>query len=115
MYFIRTKSYYKYAVDLFKDLYKHKEGDPALYKKAREIFEIGLKAVWSLSQITPPKEKPTFEELYKKTLESLSPEDASTIQKIYQDLFSKELSKEEILNRLDTYLSVLREALKPVL
>ncbi|MCD6489860.1 MAG: hypothetical protein J7K20_03935 [Thermodesulfobacterium sp.] len=114
-YYIRAKSYYRYALDLFKDLPKLKNNLAELQKRAQEIFKLGMKAVWALSYITPPEKSPEFEELWEKTLESLDSEDIPKIEKIKNILFSDTSDEEKILEATKTFLEIIKKILQPIL
>ncbi|MDF2953194.1 MAG: hypothetical protein OD816_000439 [Thermodesulfobacterium sp.] len=114
-YYIRAKSYYRYALDLFKDLPKFKDNPAEFQKRAQEIFKLGMKAVWSLSYITPPEKSPEFKELWEKTVESLDPEDIPEIEKIKDILFSDRSDKEKILEGTKTFLKIIKKILQPIL
>lgn len=114
-YYIRAKSYFRYASDLFKDLSKFKNNPSELQKKAQEIFKLGLKAIWALSYIKPPEKPPEFEEIWNKTLESLEPEDISKVKKIKESIFSQEIKEDQILKDIKTFLEIIEKVLKPIL
>ncbi len=115
VYFIRAKSYYKYALDLFKDLYLLKEKSEDFQKRVKSIFELGLKSLWALSQINPPEKSPSFEELYSQVLKTLSSEEKESMEKIYQKLFFSQISQDETIELLRDFLSLVKNILSPVL
>lgn len=115
VYYIRAKSYYKYALDLYKDLPKFKNELSELQKKAQEIFKLGLKAVWALSYVTPPESPPEFKELWDKTIESLDLDDISKLEKIKNVIFSEKSNQEQIIENVKTFLEILQRVLKPIL
>ncbi|WP_038055242.1 hypothetical protein [Thermodesulfobacterium hydrogeniphilum] len=115
VYFIRAKSYYRYALDLYKDLPHFLKKPEDLKRKAQEIFKIGLKAIWSLSQINPPEKPPSLEELWKKTLESVEPEDVDKLKNIKNILFSEEKEPEKIIKTVETFLEIIKKNIQPIL
>lgn len=115
VYFIRAKSYYRYALDLFKDLYLLKGKPEELKKRIKSIFELGLKSVWALSQITPPEKSLSLEELYSKVLETLSSEEKEKMENIYKKLFLESIDEEEIIESLREFLNLIKNILSPVL
>lgn len=115
VFFIRAKSYYKYASDLFKDLSSWKDKPEEFRKKAREIFQIGLKSLWSLSQVAPPEKSPTFEEIWKKALEALDEEERIKLKNLRNLIFSEDISIESLSSSLEEFFKILRKNLKPLL
>lgn len=115
VFFIRAKSYYKYALDLFKDLPLWKDKPEEFRKKVREIFQIGLKSLWSLSQIAPPEKPPTFEEIWKKALEAIDEEERAKFKNLKELIFSEDTSVEHLISGLEEFLKILRKNLKPIL
>ncbi len=114
-YYIRAKSYFRYAVDLSKDLPNFKNNPSELQKKAQEIFKLGLKAIWALSYITPPEKPPEFKEIWEKTLESLEAEDIPKVKKIKETIFSKNAEVDQIIKDIKTFLEIVNKVLKPIL
>lgn len=115
VYYIRAKIYYKYASDLFKELIQSKVNFSEIQKKSQEIFKLGLKAIWSLSYVTPPEKTPEFKELWEKTLESLEPEDVPKVEKIKEILFSKEPDKKILIETVEDFLKIVKKVLDPIL
>jgi hypothetical protein len=115
VYYIRAKSYYRYALDLFKDLPKIKKNPPELQKKAQEIFNLGLKAIWALSYVLPPEKPPEFKELWGKTIESLDSDDVAKLEKIKNIIFSEKPKEEEIIENIREFLEIIKKVLKPLL
>lgn len=115
VYYIRSKSYYKYALDLYKDLPNFKKNLSELQKKAQEIFKLGLKAIWALSYVTPPEKPPEFKELWDKTVESLDSDDISKLEKIKNIIFSEKSNSEEIIESIRSFLEIVQKVLKPIL
>ncbi|WP_022855645.1 hypothetical protein [Thermodesulfobacterium thermophilum] len=115
VYFIRARSYHKYAQDLFKDLHLYKQKPEEFRKKAQEIFQTGLKALWSLSQITPPDNPPSFQEIWQKAIEAIDPEDQEALLNIKRITFSEEQDLEKVYQSLKDFLAILQKALKPIL
>jgi hypothetical protein len=116
VYFIRAKSYYRYALDLFKDLPHLKGNLSELQKKVQDIFKIGLKAIWALSQITTPEKPPSFEEIWKKALESVEPEEAQELKKIKEAIFSEKVEDSEtLIKNAEIFLEIIKNTLRPIL
>lgn len=115
VYYIRAKSYYRYASDLFKDLNKFKDNPSELQKRAQEIFKLGLKAIWALSYVTPPEKSPEFKELWDKALESFDSGDISKIEKIREIIFSQEIKEDQIIESIKIFLELVKNVLKPIL
>lgn len=115
VYFIRAKSYYKYALELFKDLYLLKGKLEDFEKRVKSIFELGLKSIWALSQISAPEKPPNFEELYTKVLETLSFEERERMEEIKRKIFYENISEEERIEFLREYLNLIKEILSPIL
>ncbi|QER42408.1 hypothetical protein F1847_06485 [Thermodesulfobacterium sp. TA1] len=115
VYFIRARSYFKYVQDLLKDLHLYKTKPEEFRKKAREIFQTGLKALWSLSQITPPDHPPSFQEIWQKALESVDPEDQEVLLEAKKIVFSEDKEIDEVFNTLKNFSSVIQKTLKPIL
>ncbi len=116
VYFIRAKSYFKYAQDLFSSL---KESYQALseeefLKKSQDVVFVALKALWALSQITPPEKSPEFKEVFDTALSSLSPEKKKLLKTSISQLNSLN-DKEKILNLVEKILSLVKEELSPIL
>ncbi len=114
-YYIRAKSYYRYASDLSKNLYQFKNNPAELQKKAQEIFKLGLKAIWALSYVIPPEKSPEFKELWGKTIESLESEDIPEMEKIKNIIFSENFNSEQIINSINKFLEIIRKILQPIL
>jgi hypothetical protein len=115
VYYIRAKSYYKYAESLYKDLIQFSEKGEKFKKKAKEIFQIVLKSLWALSKITPVSETPEFDEIWKEAIKSLNPEEIKIITKAKEIIFSFESSEEEIIEALRNTFEVVRKTLSPIL
>ncbi|PMP65905.1 MAG: hypothetical protein C0190_06160 [Thermodesulfobacterium geofontis] len=115
VYYIRSKSYYRYALDLYKDLPNFKKDLSELQKKAQEIFKLGLKAIWALSYVTPPKKPPEFKELWNKTIESLDSNDISKLENIKNIIFSEKSNPEEVIESVKAFLEIVQRVLKPIL
>ncbi len=115
VYFVRAKSYYRYAVDLYKDLPYLLKKPEEFKKKAQEIFKIGIKAIWALSQINPPEKSPSFEELWKKALESVDPQDVKRLKELKEIIFSKENEPEKLLKAVEEFLQIVKNNLQPIL
>jgi hypothetical protein len=115
VYYIRAKSYYRYALDLFKDFSKIKGNPSELQKKAKEIFNLGLKAVWALSYVFPPEKPPEFEELWRKTVESLDPADVGKLEKIKNVIFFEKPEEEKIIENIRLFLEIIKKVLQPIL
>ncbi len=116
VYFIRAKSYFKYAKDLFKDLYNLMDEPEKARAKAKEVFKIALKAVWALSQVTSSDKKPEFEEIYQVALKGMDDFQAKRIKEIKELLFSdKSLKSQEIIELVEETLKIVEQTLKPIL
>lgn len=115
VYFIRAKSYYRYALELFKDLYLLKEKPEDFKRRVKSILELGLKSIWALSQINPPEKAPSLEEVYSKVLETLSSEEKEKMEKFYKEILSQELSEEEVIEALRNFLNLIKSILSPIL
>ncbi len=113
-YYIRAKSYYRYAWDLFKNLVQFKKTEE-FQKKAKEVFNLGLKAIWAISYVNPPEKPPEFKELWEKAIETLEPEDLSEVEKIKNMIFSEKIVKEELIENLRKFLEIIKKVLKPIL
>ncbi len=114
-YYIRAKSYYRYAWDLFKNLSQIKKNPEEFRKKTKEIFNLGLKAIWAVSYVTPPEKPPEFKELWDKFVETLEPEDLSEVEKIKNIIFSEKISEEESIEGIRKFLEIIKKTLKPIL
>ena len=116
VYFIRAKSYFKYAKDLFKDLPNFINDPEKLKVKAKDIFKIALKAIWALSQVTSSDKKPDFEEIYKEALKSMDEFQARRIKEIKELLYSNESIKpQEVIDLIDETLKIVEQVLSPIL
>jgi Fe2+ transport system protein B len=116
VYFIRAKSYFKYAQDLFsslKDSYQSLS-EEEFFKKAREVVFVALKALWALSQVTPPEKPPEFEEVLKASLKSLSEEKAAFIKNLCSQLDSR-TEKARLVSSVEQLLNLIKDELKPIL
>lgn len=115
VFFIRARSYYRYALDLFKDLSSWKNKPEEFRKKAKEIFQIGLKSLWSLSQVAPPERSPTFEEIWKKALEAVDEEEKIKLKNLKDLIFSEDTPVESLSSSLEEFFIILKKNLKPLL
>ncbi len=116
VYFIRAKSYFKYAQDLFSSLKESQQRLPeeAFQKKAQEVVFTALKALWALSQITPPEKSPDFEEVVENALKGLSQENKQFVKKLISQIKSN-TKKEVIISFIEKLLNLIQEELKPIL
>ncbi len=115
VYYIRAKSYYKYAEGLYKELLQYSEKGEKFQKKAQEIFQIALKSIWALSQITSVSRSPDFEEIWQEVKKSLDPEEIKKIENAKKIVFSSQAKEEEIIEALRETFEVIRNILSPIL
>ena len=117
VYFIRAKSYFKYASDLLESLKNNSKelSEEEFFKKSKDVAFISLKALWALSQITPPEKPPTLEEVLNAALKCFTSEKASFVKKFVNEIINQKGDKNKILSSLQDLLELVKEELKPIL
>jgi len=115
VFFIRAKSYYRYALDLYKDLPAFKNKPEEFKNRAKEIFQIGLKSLWALSQISPPEKPPSFDEIWTKALEAVDEEERIKFKTLKEIIFSENFSTDQLLSKLEEFFRILQKTLRPIL
>ena len=113
VYFVRAKSYFRYATDILNEL-KVEKTPEAIIKKAQEVFKLGLKAVWAISQVTPPEKPPTLEDILNSTLPSFE-SFSNRVLEIKKQLFEKKVPPEEAKALAEEFLKIVETVLSPIL
>ncbi len=91
-YYIRARTYYRYAEEQLAAAEEVLLQDPSrALKLAQEAVERAVRALWSLVQIEAPKEKPPLEKLLPELEKACEPWLAKEIEKAYQRI--KELAE----------------------
>ncbi len=120
-YFIRARTYYRYAEEQLAAAEEALAQDPErALKLAREAVERAVRALWSIVQIEAPKEKPPLEKIFPELERACEPHLAREIQKAYHRL--EELSKNPSLESAKEGVELARfvvrrsrEVLEPVI
>jgi len=116
VYFIRARTHFSYAETLYKEILEGKRN--LTHQNLRDIFLQGLKALYALTEVTPPSTKPSTEEILAKILPTLSEEEKEKILRLKDLLFSQsdiKLSEEELLEEMREFLEIVKGCLKPIL
>ncbi len=84
-YYIRAKTYYRYAEEQLAAAEKALLSDPAkALKLAREAVDRAARALWAIVQTEAPKEKPPLEKILKELDRAVEPWLAKEIQKAWE-------------------------------
>ncbi len=117
VYFVRAKTHFKYAQDLWKEILTKKRS-PNL-KIFQDIFRQGLKALYSITVLIPQEHPPTLEELLEKVLPTLSEEEKEEILNLRDFIFPGEdynfVEERLILEKIKRFLDIVYNNLKPIL
>lgn len=113
VYFIRARTHYSYAQRLLQEVIEGKK--PWSKSIAQDIFKQALKAIYSLTEISPPKEELTVDELIKRVLPTLSQDERDAIQRIKEKLHSAEAEREQFKADLIRLLEIVKKCLEPIL
>jgi len=120
-YYIRARTYYRYAEEQLAAAEEAlpKEPERAL-KLAKEAIERAVRALWSLVQIEAPKEKPPVERLFPELDKACEPWLAQEIEKAYRRIeeLSQNPSEEASREAVELARFVVkrtREVLEPII
>ncbi len=127
VYFVRSRTYYKYFKNLLEELEKYLEKNNEessriflkreISKDFKDLYLTGLKALWSLSQIYPKKDTP-LEEIEKTVFSFLSEEERKMLQEIKRNIFENsgnKVKEEELLGKFKKFKKILERNLKDIL
>lgn len=116
VYYIRAKTYFNYAIRLYQEILQGKR--ELNQTNLRDIFLQGIKAIYALTEINPPSQSPSLEEILKKILPTFSQEEREKILLLKDLLFSEKdvkLSRDEWLKIFEELLKLIKECLNPIL
>ncbi len=113
-YYLRAKTYLRYAEEEFKKaLERASEDEEAARRLFRDSFVLAAKAIWALSQVEAPKEKPSAEEIIKRMDSFVEPEVAEFFKKGWERL--EEASTSELRTLVSKAIGLAKDVLSPVL
>ncbi len=84
-YYIRAKTYYRYAEEQLSAAEEALSADPEkALKLAREAVDRAIRALWAIVQIEAPKEKPPLEKIFPELDRAVEPWLAKEIKKAWE-------------------------------
>lgn len=113
VYFIRARTHFTYAQRLLQEVIEGKR--PWTITLAQDVFKQAIKAIYSLTEIGPPKEEQPLEELLKRVLPTLSAEEQREIIRIKEKIYSARSETELSPDELTRLLEIVKQCLKPIL
>jgi len=114
-FYIRAKTYLRYAEEEYqKALTRLNEGQEAALLAFKDSFLFSTKAIWAVSRIEAPKEKPSPEKLLEELSRAVEPEMVTFFKDAWEK-FRTGTSLEEAKALASQALNYAREVLAPIL
>jgi len=118
-YYIRAKTYYRYAEEQLSEAEKAQEAEKKL-KFSREAVERAARALWAIVQIEAPKEKTPLERIFRELDRAVEPWLAKEIRKAWERINALQGStrQEEAQEAVELARFVVRrtkEVLEPII